>query len=94
MKKSVLILVLLLMASGPVFAQNNMEIMKLLTINAMVQYGQKLYDRGDLDEASAVFNHVLTYDSHQRVALQYLKSMGRSPAPALKKHWMCLTQRV
>jgi TolA-binding protein len=56
-----------------------MEGMRFLTINALVQYGQKLYDRGDLDEACAVFNHVLTYDGHQVQALEYLKKMGHSP---------------
>ena len=48
------------LAVGPSFAQNNMEAMRFLTINALMQYGQKLYDRGDFNEASAVFNHVLS----------------------------------
>lgn len=62
--------------------------MKFLTINALIQYGQKLYDRGDFDGASDVFNHVLTYDAHQPQALQYLKEMGHSlvsiPSPILQ----------
>ena len=55
--------------------------MRSLTIYALLQYGQKLYDRGDFNEACAVFDHVLTYDVHQRQALQFLKAMGRAPAP-------------
>ena len=47
-------------------------------INALVQYGEKLYERGDFDEASAVFNHVLIYDHHQPQALEYLKDMGHA----------------
>jgi hypothetical protein len=82
MKRIILTLALCLSAAGPSFAQNNMEAMRFLTVNALVQYGQKLYDRGDFNEACAVFNHVLTYDSHQAQALEYLKDMGHSPAPS------------
>ena len=66
-------------AAGASFAQNNIEAMRFLTVNAMMQYGQKLYDRGDFNEASAVFNHVLSYDEHQLRAVQYLKDMGQAP---------------
>jgi len=76
MKKTLLTLIFCLSVVGVSFAQNNMEGMKLLTINAMLQYGQKLYDRGDFGNAYAVFNHVLTYDAHQPKALKYLKEMG------------------
>jgi len=79
MKKYVLIALITLSLSGPSFAMTNAEGMKILTINALMNYGQKLYDRGDYSEASAVFNHVLVYDSHQPEALKYLKSMGYFP---------------
>ncbi|MBF0570791.1 MAG: hypothetical protein HQL12_02855 [Candidatus Omnitrophica bacterium] len=80
MKKIIFALLLCLSAAGTSFAQNNMEAMRFLTINALMQYGQKLYDRGDFNEACSVFNHVLDYDGHQAQALQYLKDMGRLPA--------------
>ena len=79
MKKIIPAFVLCLILAGPAFAQNNMEAMKFLTVNALMQYGQKLYDRGDFNEATYVFNHVLTFDAHQAQALQYLKEMGHSP---------------
>ena len=80
MRIIVIILILCLSAVGSSFAQNNLEAMRFLTVNTLVQYGQQLYDRGDFKEACAVFNHVLTYDSHQAQALQYLKNMGHLPA--------------
>lgn len=83
MKKIALILILSLSAAGPSFAQNNTEAMKILTVNALMEYGQSLYERGDYSEATAVFNHVLAYDSHQVQALKYIKEMGHSPVPAL-----------
>jgi len=73
------ILILCLSFTGPSFAQNNAQAMRFLTVNALMQYGQRLYDRGDFDEATAVFDHVLTYDGHQVQALQYLKEMGKGP---------------
>src|SRR5665213_1694987 len=79
MKKIILTFIFCLSALCPSFAQSNMEGMRFLTVNALMQYGLKLYDRGDFNEASAVFNHVLTYDDHQSQALHYLKDMGRSP---------------
>jgi len=82
MKKIILIFILCVFVAKPCFAQNNVEAMRFLTVNALMQYGQKLYDRGDFDEACAVFNHVLIYDGHQAQALQYLKEMGHSPAVA------------
>jgi hypothetical protein len=89
MKKIVLILILCFSTAGLSFAQNNTEGMKALTINALMEYGQSLYDRGDYNEATAVFNHVLTFDSHQAQALEYIKEMGskvveKSDAPALE----------
>jgi len=83
MRKIILTVALCLSACGPVLAQNNVQAMRFLTVNALMQYGQKLYDRGDFNEASAVFNHVLVYDSHQAQALQYLKEMGRSFTPGM-----------
>jgi len=53
--------------------------MRFLTINALMQYGQKLYDRGNFNEACNVFNHVLSFDGHQALALKYIKEMGRVP---------------
>ena len=76
MKKIILTFVFCIAAAGASFAQNNMQAMKFLTINALMDYGQKLYDRGDYHEACAVFKHVLTYDGNQAQALQYLKNMG------------------
>jgi len=84
MKKIVLTFVICLITANPSFAQNNMEAMRFLTVNSLMEYGQRLYDRGDFNQASAVFNHVLIYDSHQAQALQYLKKMGAtavSPNP-------------
>ncbi len=74
-----LILVFCVTSLGTSFAQNNLEGMKLLTIYSLVQYGQRLYDRGDYNEACAVFNHVLTFDGHQAQALRYLREMGHFP---------------
>jgi hypothetical protein len=80
MKKITLTFALCLALSGPCFAQNNeIEAMRFLTINELMQYGQQLYDRGDFNEASAVFNHILSFDVRQPQALQYLKKMGYSP---------------
>ena len=79
MKIIILSLILFLSIPAVSFAQNNMEAMRWLTVNALTQYGQRLYDRGDYNEASAVFNHVLTYDDHQSQALEYLKKMGNAP---------------
>jgi len=78
MKKTVLTILLCVASAGPSFAMNNTQAMRFLMVTAMVQYGEKLYDRGDFDEASAVFNHVLVYDSHQAQALAFLKEMGHS----------------
>jgi hypothetical protein len=79
-KITVLTLILCFSAVGASFAQNNLEAMRFLTVNALMQYGQKLYDRGDFNNACAVFNHVLSYDKHQSQAIQYLKDMGHLPA--------------
>ncbi len=81
MKKAILILIFCLLMAKTSFAQNNVEGMRFLTINALMQYGQKLYDRGDFNGATAVFDHVLIYDGHQAQALRYLKEMGHSPSP-------------
>ena len=78
-KRFILILVFMLMGVGSVFAQNNAQGMKLLTINSLMIYGQMLYDRGDLKGASDVFNHVLTFDHHQLKAISFLRSMGENP---------------
>jgi len=87
MKKLILTLIFCTIAAGASFAQNNMQAMKFLTVNALMEYGQKLYDRGDYNEACAVFKHVLAYDSQQPQALAYLKKIGRfsavSVSPAL-----------
>jgi len=77
MKKLILTLIFCTIAAGASFAQNNMQAMKFLTVNALMEYGQKLYDRGDYNEACAVFKHVLAYDSQQPQALAYLKKIGR-----------------
>jgi len=80
MRKIILTLIFCLTLSGSSFAQNNIQGMRILTVNALMEYGHRLYDRGDYNEATAVFNHVLTYDNHQPQALQYLKDMGHAPA--------------
>ena len=77
MKKLVLMVILCLFLAKPCFAQNNMEAMRFLTINALMQYGQKLYDRGDLNGARDVFNHVLVYDHYQPQALKYIKEIDQ-----------------
>ena len=82
MKKIILVLILSLFVARPCFAQNNLEAMRFLTINSLMQYGQKLYERGDFDEACAVFNRVLAYDRHQAQALNYIKEMGRLTPPS------------
>lgn len=76
MKKFILAFIFCTIAAGAAFAQNNMQAMTFLTVTSLLDYGQKLYDRGDYNEACAVFRHVLAYDSHQPQALQYLKKMG------------------
>ena len=78
MKKILLTLVFCIAAVGTSFAQNNVQAMRFLTINALMEYGQKLYDRGNYNEASAVFKHVLAYDGKQPQALKYLKKMEDS----------------
>jgi len=83
MKKIIPAILLCLTLTGPCFAQNNIEAMRYLTVTALMQYGLKLYDRGNFDEATAVFNHVLSYDDHQAQALEYLKDMGRLPGPGV-----------
>jgi|SRR5208283_4935864 len=89
MKKLILTLIFCTIAAGASFAQNNMQAMRFLTIDALMDYGQKLYDRGDYNEASAVFKHILAYDSHQLQALAYLKKIGNkadiSDTRALKR---------
>jgi len=79
--KIILTFVLIVSIRGTAFAQNNIEAMRFLEVTAMMQYGQKLYDRGDFNEACAVFDHVLLFDSHQAQALEYLREMGRLPRP-------------
>ena len=81
LKTAIFILFFCLLAVRPVYAQSNAQMMHEIMLNAMTQYGQKLYDRGDFDEATAVFNHVLSYDNHEPHALEYLKDMGRLPVP-------------
>jgi tetratricopeptide (TPR) repeat protein len=76
-KRMVLILILLMTAAGTVFAQNNAQAMKLLTVDALMEYGRTLYNRGDYSEAQGVFKHVLAFDGHQQQALQYLKDMEK-----------------
>jgi len=82
MKKIILTLMFCFFASLPVFAQNNIHAMNFLMVNSLMEYGQTLYDRGNLNEACAVFNHVLIYDPHQAQALHYLKEMGHAPLDA------------
>ena len=86
MKRAILTLILCVLAAGASFAQEDadMQASKSLTINAMVQYGQELYNRGDYNQARAVFNHVLTYDNHQAQALEYIKEIGQASAQSLK----------
>jgi len=84
MKKISLIVILCLTLAGPAFAQSGMEAMRALTVNSMVEYGQKLFDRGDYNEASAVFMRVLTFDSSQPQALQYLRKISYLSLPAPK----------
>jgi len=79
MKKISLILVFCFLLSGTVFAQDNMQSMRVLTINSLVEYGQMLYERGDFNAASSVFNHVLRIDHHQAQAIKFLKDMGQKP---------------
>ncbi len=75
MKKAILTVMVFLVIAGPSYAFNNLQAMRFLMVSALMRYGQTLYDRGDYDEASAVFTHVLDYDSHQPKALNYLKEM-------------------
>ena len=74
------------------------EAMRFLTIDALMDYGQKLYDRGDYNEASAVFKHILAYDSHQPQALAYIKKIGNkadiSDTRALKRAIEAETQTI
>lgn len=87
MKKVFLTVVLCLFTMGPAFAQSNAQAMRFLMVSSMMEYGQRLYDRGDYNGASSVFNHVLAYDAHQPQALEYLKDMGRGsqkPGAALR----------
>ncbi len=79
MKKAIITVLLGFCMVGISFAQNKLEAMNFLTINALMRYGQQLYSRGDFYEASAVFKHVLTYDAHQPQALHYLKEIGELP---------------
>ena len=83
MKKIIITLFLCFLMAGTSFAQNNMQGMTILKVTALMRYGQNLYERGDYNEASAVFNHVLTFDAHQAQALQYLKAMGIAPVSNL-----------
>ena len=85
MKKVILTLIFCTIAAGASFAQNNMQAMRFLTIDALMDYGQKLYERGDYNEAGAVFKHVLAYDSNQPQALQYLKKIGKLSQPTLRQ---------
>ncbi|MBF0505040.1 MAG: hypothetical protein HQL14_08065 [Candidatus Omnitrophica bacterium] len=78
MKKIILTFVFCMAGMGASFAQNNIQAMRFLTVNALMEYGQKLYDRGDYNGACAVFKHVLAYDGSQPQALRYLKDMKRS----------------
>ena len=84
MKKLILTLTFCAIAAGAAFAQNNMQAMRFLAVDALMDYGQKLYDRGDYNEAGAVFKHVLEYDSNQPQALQYLKKIGQLPKPTVQ----------
>ena len=47
MKKLILTLTFCAIAAGAAFAQNNMQAMRFLAVDALMDYGQKLYDRGD-----------------------------------------------
>jgi len=76
-KRVVLVFILLMAAAGTAFAQNNAQAMRLLTVNALMEYGRTLYNRGDYSEAQGVFKHVLAFDGHQQQALQYLKDMKK-----------------
>jgi len=77
MKKTLLTSSFCLILAGAAFAQDGGLSMKSLTINALMQYGQKLYDRGDLNGARDVFNHVLVYDHYQPQALKYIKEIDQ-----------------
>lgn len=98
MKKLILTLIFCTITAGAAFAQNNMQAMRFLTIDALMDYGQKLYDRGDYNEASAVFKHILAYDSHQPQALAYIKKIGNkadiSDTRALKMAIEAETQTI
>lgn len=98
MKKLILTLIFCTITAGAAFAQNNMQAMRFLTIDALMDYGQKLYDRGDYNEASAVFKHILAYDSHQPQALAYIKKIGNkadiSDTRALKRAIEAETQTI
>ena len=74
--KTIALALSLLFLISPAFALDKTEAMKLLTVNTLLRYGQKLYERGDYQEAGAVFKRVLTYNSAQPLALQCLKDMG------------------
>jgi hypothetical protein len=83
MKKIALILILCLPVPEASFAQNNVDGMRSLIVSSLMQYGKNLYDRGNFNDASAVFTHVLTYDKHQAQALQYLEVMGHAPSSGI-----------
>ena len=46
-----------------------------MTVQAMFEYGEKLYDRHDYREATHVFQHILFYDPQNTQALVYLNKM-------------------
>ncbi|MDE2222179.1 MAG: hypothetical protein KGK03_03810 [Candidatus Omnitrophica bacterium] len=78
-KRAAFVFSFVLFGIVPCLAQDYAQGMRSLVVNELMQYGQQLYDRGDMDGAKAVFGHVLSYDKHQPQALKYLKQMGYVP---------------
>ena len=91
MLKSSLISLLFLLTTIS-FSHAETTSLRDMTMQAMSEYGEKLYDRHDYREAAHVFQHILFYDPQNTQALAYLKRMdpdlvvprpviARTPAP-------------
>lgn len=72
MKNIILAIILGFVTFSSVNAQTAPTPLKGLVIDALVEYGIRLYERNDKNQAKAVFMKALSYDQNQQTALKYL----------------------
>ena len=90
MLKFIFIFLMLLTAAPLAHAKHTM---RDLAVEAMNDYGEKLYDRHDYKEATAVFKHILSYDPQNTEAQAYLNKIYPQPQIVINRPLVVQTSK-